>query len=372
MCFGNKDASNDPPPKPVQIPEPSSSSAPKPTASMPSQSHRQPEYAPPAGPPPSKNNPFFDHPPHGGPPSPTTDEYAPPPGPPPSSSNPQPKQHDWETAVPDTALLPPPPDYFGGFERSPANNATEEECAAGERWCAQFPLHAPLALDRAVVDALRCGNVSMLAPPAYQYAFTQAGLGVWRGDTTRAAASDSCFVSYPPLYHVAAHSPLATGRPKTIYYEVRVLGRGGRTGEVSLALGYAAPPYPPFRLPGWHRGSLGVHGDDGHRYVNDRWGGKAFTEPFRRGETLGLGMRFAPGADGGGGGIAVDVFFTRDGVERGRWDLHEESDRVEDLPVTGLEGFHDLAAAVGVFGRVAFEVVFAPDRWLWRGYDDEG
>jgi hypothetical protein len=32
----------------------------------------------------------------------------------------------------------------------------------------------------------------------------------------------------------------------------------------------------------------------------------------------------------------------------------------------GLGGELDLYAAVGVFGRVEFEVCFAPDQWIYR------
>ncbi|OTA68342.1 hypothetical protein K449DRAFT_386647 [Hypoxylon sp. EC38] len=409
MCFGSKDRSNDPAPKPAQV-RPSSSSAAYPKASMPQDyapppgpppshgypsqsesnyapppgpppSHSHPysqsqsqDYAPPPGPPPpseSKNNPFFT-------PSPQDTEYAPPPGPPPTHTPGQGlQQHDWQTAVPDTALLPPPPNYFSGFDRSPANNATEEECEAGESWCRSYPLYPPMALNAAVAAAAQQGNIAVYAPPFFTAGgrgrgqgggalLSQTGFGVWRGRSER-GGSDTCLATYPPLYHVAAHSPLVTGRRKTVYYEVRILEDGSRKDEVSLALGYTAPPYPAFRLPGWHRGSLGVHGDDGHKYVNDRWGGKSFTAPFRRGETLGLGMDFSVAP--GGNGIRVEVFLTRDGVESGRWNLHEETDREQDLPVTGLEGYHDLCAAVGVFDKVAFEIVFVPELWKWRGYE---
>lgn len=141
-------------------------------------------------------------------------------------------------------------------------------------------------------------------------------------------------------------------------------------GDICVALGFAALPYPTFRMPGWHRGSLAVHGDDGHRFVNDRWGGKSFTEPFSPGERLGLGMTFSTRGGGGGEGaqgvIETEVFFTRQGREAGRWDLHEETDAEQDLPVTGLEGFHDLSCAIGTYGAAKFDVFFDPERWMFR------
>ncbi|KAI8628891.1 hypothetical protein F5Y19DRAFT_100699 [Xylariaceae sp. FL1651] len=435
MCFTNSDRSDDPPPKPAQMPQQqqSGSSRPPPSkANMPQDyappagpppshrphsqgqsndyappsgpppshnyappsgpppSHRanddfappsgpppSHDYAPPAGPPPSKNNPFYEYaPPSGPPPShggqgpseyappagpPPSHDYAPPSGPPPSHEK-DAKRHDWENAVPDTALLPPPPNFFSGFDRSPANNATEEEAEAGEQWCQQFPLYKPLQLDPAALNALNSGNINMFAPPFFKGTLDRQSVGVWRGQS-HSRATDTCLATYPPLYSVAAHSPLSTGRRKTIYYEVHILEDSRH--EISLALGFTAPPYPAFRLPGWHRASLGVHGDDGNKYINDRWGGKSFTHPFHRGETLGLGMDLVPAP---GGGITVEIFLTRDGAESGRWHLHEETDKDQDLPVTGLEGFHDLCAAVGVFDKVSFEIVFVPERWRWQGW----
>jgi hypothetical protein len=175
-------------------------------------------------------------------------------------------------------------------------------------------------------------------------------------------------IAYPPLYTVTLHSPLSPHNPtrsKTIYYEIQLSPshkENPRKGDICLALGFTALPYPSFRMPGWHRGSLAVHGDDGHKFINDRWGGKDFTTPFERGERLGIGMTFREV----GGRIETEVFFTRQGREVGRWNLHEETDAEADLPVTGLEGYHDLSCAVGTSGLTGFEVVFDPGRWMYR------
>ncbi|KAI2467078.1 hypothetical protein F4781DRAFT_403414 [Annulohypoxylon bovei var. microspora] len=410
MCLGHKDITDDPAPKPAQVQPPSSIRNPK--ASMPqdyapppgpppshgqghsyhsqnqSQSQSQYQstnYAPPPGPPPShqnnyrspagphssdtKNNPFFTPDPNSSS-GPQDTEYAPPPGPPPSYEKPQ---HDWQTAVPDTALLPPPPDFFSGYDRSPTNNASGQECEAGEQWCREHPLYNPMPLSpstSATVAAAQTGNVTVYAPPFFtaggRGSLTQTGTGAWNVRSSR-GAPDTCLATWPPLYQASAHSPLVTGRKRTAYYEVRILEDGSRGDEVGLAVGFSAPPYPAFRLPGWHRGSVGVHGDDGHKYINDRWGGKAFATPFRRGETVGVGVQFDARQETGG--IGVRIFLTRNGAEEGRWDLHEETDREQDLPVTGLEGYHDLCASVGFFEKVAFEFVFVPALWKWRGYE---
>lgn len=146
-------------------------------------------------------------------------------------------------------------------------------------------------------------------------------------------------------------------------------------------MGFTAHPYPTFRLPGWHRACLAVHGDDGSKFINDRWGGKDFTSPFQPGETLGIGMTFtqrnlqaSPGYDQAHARteantpIDVEIFFTREGRRTGGWNLHEEGDATEDLPVTGLEGLNDIYTAVGVFEKVEFEIVFRPGDWMYHPY----
>jgi len=113
------------------------------------------------------------------------------------------------------------------------------------------------------------------------------GTGTWRG-STRSGSSDSCLLTSFPLYFACADSPLGIGTSKTIHFEIKIRsfshGRGG--DDNSIALGYTGVPYPTWRMPGWQRGSLAVHGDDGRKYINDSWGGKDFTSSFKEGETL--------------------------------------------------------------------------------------
>ena len=141
-----------------------------------------------------------------------------------------------------------------------------------------------------------------------------------------------------------------------------------------MAVGFAAQPYPSWRSPGWERGSLGVFSDDGCRFVNDSWGGRDFTAPFRVGETVGIGMtmslpkdplRMADAMFSTKRTCAVEVFFTREGRMAGGWNLHEEVD-ADAGGVEGLEGDFDLYGAIGFFGGVDFEACFDPAGWQWR------
>ncbi|TAQ86187.1 hypothetical protein B7494_g5489 [Chlorociboria aeruginascens] len=340
-------------------------------------SHQSQSYEPPSGPPPSRN---FYNTPLGPPPNhkfsaptgppPGREEYAPPPGPPPT----QVPYHDWQTAVPDTSLLPPPPSL--GNQRSSTNNATEQQAEQGEAWCNQHPMAAPVQFPHDALMAIYRGEIGVIKPRVYNGDLTRPRQGIWAG-RTKASSPDSCISSAIPLYSVFAHSPLRNRTSKTIYYEVKVSPKNRR--EVSLALGFSAPPYPTFRLPGWHRGSLAVHGDDGSKYVNDKWGGKDFTKPFKPGDTLGIGMIFtardlnAPPAYNDGPArttvnspIDVEIIFTRNGRKDGEWNLHEEGDAKEDLPVRGLEGMHDLYATIGTFENVEFEIIFNEAEWMYH------
>ena len=268
-------------------------------------------------------------------------------------------EHDWQTAVPDTSLFPPPPALFSGFDASPSSNATEEQARAGDDWSHQNPLVKPIVLDQPARSALQSGNIRLIQPAGFNGRLEWLQLGVWEG-TTKKHSQDRCTIGYPPLYVVNEHDPARTGRHKTIYYEVKIRQN---SPDVFLALGFTALPYPSFRMPGWHRGSLAVHGDDGHKYINDKYGGKEFAQPFRRGDVYGLGMTLRPGPRAA---PQVDVFFTRNGSRVGGWDIHEEIDAEKDGPVVGLEGFHDLSCAIGTYEAVDFEVVFDPRKWLYR------
>jgi hypothetical protein len=388
MCFGSKATNN-------STTTPSDNYNARPVDTMkagPFSSKMPDQYSPPSGPPPQhqQQQPYHDvtaDPPaiqhiapaaapqmtQYVPPASQPYEYdysyvKPPPGPPPKDQ----PYHDWETAVPDTSLLPPPPSM--GNQRSATNNATEQEAEQGEAWCLQNPFTPPMSVPHELLLALDRGDVAVIKPRGYRGDLNRTRQGVWAGNT-KSGSPDTSISSANPVYSVYAHSPLNTGRPRTIYYEVRISRRNRR--EVSVALGFAAPPYPTFRLPGWHRGCLAVHGDDGSKYINDRWGGKNFTQPFIPGETIGLGMTFTvrdanapPGYDGprttNQTPLNVEIFLTRDGKVAGGWNLHEEGDAEEDLPVVGLEGMNDLYAVIGTFDNAEFDIIFAPTEWMYR------
>ncbi|PGH31209.1 hypothetical protein GX50_06041 [[Emmonsia] crescens] len=309
--------------------------------------------APPAGPPPGYQNGAHDE-----------NTKAPPGNPPP--------YHNWEQAVPDTAMFPPPP--IGGYLYSNAGNASEEDADRAHDFCDNTPLWTPCTPSDVVYNSVQNFDLRPVRPQEYNGSLEVVDKGRWRG-RTQGQNGDCILLTGLPIYFPAKDSPLITERTKTIYFEAKLLGQyDGINDQASgFSIGFAAQPYPTWRSPGWERGSVGVFSDDGCRFVNDSWGGMEFTSQFNVGETVGLGMKFLlpspesfakSQATGASPTLQVEIFFTRDGKIAGSWDLHEEVD--EDAGgVGGLEGDFDLYGALGLFGGVEFEACFNRSGWLW-------
>jgi hypothetical protein len=327
------------------------------------------EYAPPPGPPPNQSSKGATYAPPSGPP-PTFPQQPPP-------SWEPPPYHDW-TVIPDTALLPPPPSI--GYDASPTANATAEDGNRALAWTNANPLWQPQNLTPTTHAAIQNGQLALLKAPSYVGELRpQPEAGHWRC-RTNATCRDSSIMTNLPMYSVFWDSPLNTQRPKTIYFELKVtgVGRGGSSlgeADAGIAIGFVAPPYPTFRLPGWERASLAVHGDDGRKYVNDPWGGVDFTNAFAPGDTVGIGMTYSvpknpPSYEATQQGqmLDIEVFFTRNGKKSGSWDGNEELDVRSKGGNTGLRGECDLFPAIGVFGGVDFDVFFHPSQWLFRPF----
>ena len=321
------------------------------------------KYAAPPGLPPSKSHR-------------QQETFAPPPGPPPKRKPPEsksdpPPYHDW-TSIPDTALLPPPPVIH--HETSPTANASKTEAERAHAWCRANQLAPPVNLTPTAQQARQ--NCQFLINRVRE--FTGAIYPGRTPGTYRIKAGEQCsdciLVTALPAYAASLDSPLVTEVTKTVYFEVRVerMGTGSSAGDSGIALGFVAQPYPTWRLPGWERGSLGLHGDDGRRYVNDSYGGKDFTESFRNGETVGIGMRFSipdqpPQYGSSQIQLQVEVFFTRNGKKEGSWDVHEEKDQDDESgDLQGLVGLHDLYPSVGMFGGSDFQLVLNSREWKFR------
>ncbi|THY52333.1 hypothetical protein D6C97_06384 [Aureobasidium pullulans] len=325
-------------------------------------------YAPPPGPPPG----YQKHDEKAS----SSEHFAPPPGPPPGhvpsndyhNEAAPPEYAPW-LSVPDSSLLPPAPAMT--YDTSPTANATQYSAEQAKDWCNRNRLYPPGQIPASVHEDFRLhGFTFSQPPPNFTGELTRAmrQQNTW-SVRTRKNCEDCSLTTSAPLYSAALNDPLRNqGRPFTIYFEIRVTRMGsdsGDEGDAGIAIGFVAPPYPPFRLPGWERASLGVHGDDGRRYIDDDGGGQDFTTYFKNGETVGIGMNIKP-AQFPGRRRDVEVFFTREGQKEGGWNMYEERDGDDSGSIVGLEGDHDLMAAVGMFGQVDFEVRFRRQEWLYR------
>ncbi|KAK4627329.1 hypothetical protein CLAFUW4_05000 [Fulvia fulva] len=323
------------------------------------------QYQPPPGPPPGRASKQPDM------------DYSPPPGPPPGHGSTQ-TGHDappeYDPWVGDDGGLRPPPAFSAvrpENQRSPAANADFDDAARAHAWCRDNTLWNAVEHDGSIIERIQVGDMRLTFPPnTMDITNYQPGIGRSYIRTT-ATIGDTILLSDIPAYASHRQNPLATGRSHTVYFELHVQSLGDRYNpnnniESGVAIGFVAPAYPAWRLPGWHRGSLGVHSDDGRRYVDNSYGGNDFVAPFKKGDVVGIGMTFAPPRHGDRNN-PCQVFFTRNGKHEGAWDLHEERDRdADEGDVAGLEGDHDLLAAVGVFGSVELEAVFHREDWLYK------
>ncbi|RDW30908.1 hypothetical protein B0I72DRAFT_140715 [Yarrowia lipolytica] len=295
-------------------------------------------YAPPPGPPPGH------HAPPPGPP-PGHDGFAPPPGPPPGWN---------EAGGGDDGLPPsyPPPRVMEAL----FSEANEDELIMGDRFTDNYPLEAPRILTQPELQAVRSGNVDfrLVEAKGFRSRLSKRFKGEiqYRNGSTyvrsQPSTLDSILVSALPL-----RSPSMSPVPK-IYFEVKITSMG-HPEECSLAVGFCCLPYPHFRMPGWHRGSLAVHSDDGHRYVNDSTGGQPFTRPFSVGETIGMGIDFEK----------QEAYMIRNGQFDGSWKLSIDNvprDPDRDFKDGGIEGINetDVYATVGVFGEIGVSITVPP------------
>lgn len=167
---------------------------------------------------------------------------------------------------------------------------------------------------------------------------------------------DSTILSQVPLYLARYHHPSGANPTVVIGYHLSIAGLP-LDGDSIVAMGFACVPYPQYRLPGWHRGSLAIHSDDGRRYCNDGYGGIEFTRPFSQGDQLALAlvMRWVT-VPGGAGMVESEVVFVRNGRREGGWMVREEVESGRPDPKIGLLGERDIFAAVGVSGGKGVEV----------------
>ncbi|CAK5279062.1 unnamed protein product [Mycena citricolor] len=280
---------------------------------------------------------------------------------------------------------PPPPIYTLAagqkHEYSSCDNAAPDDFERANQFCAAHPdIHPALIFPREYVEfgADRWALLSMeSAGPAS--GFTEIRVGETRLERSQHAlelrqsegrcgtfshVGDSCFTSNLPI--IAGN--YATHAKRGVYFEITV--REMRGEGTTVALGMQCLPYPPHRLPGWHRRSVALHFDDRRLYYEDPEGGRDYVQgrprqhclpDVRPGDTIGCGYAFRTGSNVG------HLFYTYNGMLM-PIAYHGIFDQPPDREGAGSCGF-DVYAAVGVSrGPVHFDVNFGGSRkWRWRG-----
>lgn len=317
-------------------------------------------------------------------PQPNPSAYEPPPGLPPTlSSKPDypptdnPPPYEAWLSIPDNSLLPPVPTIPN--EVSPANNASASSAEKGHTWCGRYPVYTPSSPSAALLSRTTRLELNLDKPPNLKSrsTITQLSPTSWRVKTV-SSQDDVTLTSTLPAYFAAVSNPLLPNSPgvATISFTVEVVSLpdpGYSSSDSVLAMGFASKPYPPFRLPGWHRASLAIHSDDGRRYVNDPYGGIDFTAPFRTGDRITVTLSVSPTPSpvqqyrGPYGDVrpvstlakcVTRVQVKKNGDVEGGWDVHEERDGEKDQGIEGLQGESDLYVCVGFCGEVEAVIRF--------------
>lgn len=198
----------------------------------------------------------------------------------------------------------------------------------------------------------------------------------WRIETKHRDL-ELCIPTVLPAYSAILHSPPATKHSRTVYVEAENRPRHGEDGIECLMLGFVAGGDRVLKMPGLERWSIGVQCFDGRLYLNGSVADTIMTRGFKPGQRIGIGLTFAVDDHDGrqtqdnvGTGVTssstiVEVFVTSDGETIWSREMHELLKRHEGLSDQGLEGRHDLYAAVGTNGEANVDVLLERKDWKY-------
>jgi hypothetical protein len=162
-----------------------------------------------------------------------------------------------------------------------------------------------------------------------------------------------------------------------VYVEAEKRPRHGEDGMECLMLGFVAGGDRVLKMPGHERWSIGVQCFDGRLYLNGSVADIVTTRGFKPGQRIGIGLTFAVGDNEGrqtpdtvGTGVTssstiAEVFVTSDGEKIWSRGMRELLERHEGLSDQGLEGRHDLYAAVGTKGEASVDVLLEKKHWRY-------
>ncbi|KAJ6453139.1 hypothetical protein C8R45DRAFT_1039695 [Mycena sanguinolenta] len=316
--------------------------------------------------------------------------YNPPPGPPPVSYAPP-------AGPPPSSLGPSPPVYKpagGDSHEVSERNATQDDFEIADNFCRKHPRIFPAKVfpedhrdfgpakwgliqrqDPLADVSMQPGMTSILVDmdePSSRSRGPKHRLVLERRNVATLTAhfknrGDACLTSNLPI--IAGNYISAAKRG--VYFEITVRHLAE---HATIALGMQCLPYPPNRLPGWHRQSAALHFDDHRIYFDDSEGGTDYMrhvydpnsgKPIRRhnvpaikpNDTIGCGYEFP--VNGGVGSL----FYTYNG-ER----LPVAFPGIFDPKPNREEVDVDVFAAVGVTdGPCQFDINFGVERFKWSG-----
>lgn len=138
------------------------------------------------------------------------------------------------------------------------------------------------------------------------------------------------------------------------YFEMEIMSCGK---EGWLAVGLGKSTYPLHRHPGWNRGSVGYHADNGQLY-KERGIGEEFGPVCTTGDVIGCGISFPVGMeterDEGGAAADSESEFEYDSEHDMLYGFEEDEEFEDDISYDS-EDYEEL------FGRPSRQ------RWLMRG-----
>ncbi|CAG8575204.1 869_t:CDS:2 [Diversispora eburnea] len=104
-----------------------------------------------------------------------------------------------------------------------------------------------------------------------------------------------------PRNSLRAVTPTRISISLFLYYEITILSNPNK--DTTIVIGLATKPYPS-----WHKESVGFHSDDGHKFHNESYGGKTYSDSWGSvGDVMGCGYYPDTGI----------VFFTKNGINLG-------------------------------------------------------
>jgi hypothetical protein len=270
--------------------------------------------------------------------------------------------------------------YINGKKKHKSDDDDDEndDRLAGQEFCSQHVIFTPTTLNTTSLHKLTSGSIRLITPPLlniptnsiyatekrFKGELQQPAVESKKSTSIKIKSKKDCkecvYISDVPLYASQSF------KSNKIYFEVKITSLKD-SSSAAIAVGFTCLPYPPFRLPGMHRGSIAVLSSDGELYINGTTTSKVFTKPFQEGQVIGIGLNYA----------TKKLFFTRDGSHLREHLLAHTTATTRDYSaparnteyrafkdtnsISVLCGDYDVYAAIGFHGQISMTINFCAD-----------